>query len=71
MDRNYSISTMAGEAAEAKSSRRLDITIKENIDEQIVNAEKRLEDLKAVRERLNASGLMDTRIDDLQQAMRW
>lgn len=53
------------------TARRLDITIKENIDEQIAHAEKRLDDLKAIRDRLSASGLMDTRIDDLQQAMRW
>lgn len=48
-----------------------DITIRQNIDEQIVMAEKRLSELQAIRDRLNASGLMDTRIADLQQAMQW
>lgn len=48
-----------------------DITIRQNIDEQIVMAEKRLAELQAIRDRLKASGLMDTRIADLQQAMQW
>lgn len=61
----------SGSIAGMDKKRNPDLTIRQNIDEQIVYAEKRLAELNGIRDRLNASGLMDTRIDDLQQAMRW
>lgn len=53
------------------SQRRLEVTLGENIDEQINMAQKRLDDLKASKERLKKTGLLDSRIDDLQVAMRY
>jgi len=52
-------------------SRRPDLTLRQNIDQQIEQAEKRVSDLKDIKMRLEASNLLDTRIDDLQSAMRW
>jgi len=52
-------------------TRNPDVTIGQNIDAQIVMAEKRLDELKKIKERLESTGLMDTRIDDLRQAMNW
>lgn len=52
-------------------SRKLDITLRENIDGQIVQAEKRLQELKDAKARLEASAIIDMRIDDIQAAMRW
>lgn len=45
-------------------------TLRENIDAQTAALEKRLEELKATKERMEKSGILDMRIDDLQQAMR-
>jgi hypothetical protein len=51
--------------------RRPDITLRENLDEQIVQAEKRLAALKEASARLEKSGILDSRIEDIQTAMRW
>jgi hypothetical protein len=51
--------------------RRPDITLRENLDEQIIQAEKRLAGLKEARARLEKSGILDSRIEDIQTAMRW
>lgn len=67
MEDNYP--TQAGEAL--GKSRKLDITLRQNIDAQIEIAEKHVEALKLAKSRLETSGILDTRIDDLQQAMRW
>ena len=57
---------------EAQSKqRRLDITLRQNIDAQIELAEKHVTTLKAAKERLETSGILDARIDDIQAAMRW
>jgi hypothetical protein len=61
----------AGQIAKAEQSRKLDITLRENIDTQIVVAEKRVKELQDARSRLEKSGILDTRIDDIQNAMRW
>jgi len=53
------------------SRRRLDVTLRQNIDEQIAQQEKRLQDLKDAKARLEASPIIDMRIDDIQAAMRW
>lgn len=59
----------AGGACEVM--RRPDITLRQNLDDQIVQAEKRLNELKAARGRLEQSGILDSRIEDIQTAMRW
>lgn len=66
MGRNYP--TEAGKAA---LQRRPDITLRQNLDDQITMAEKHLQGLKDARARLEASGILDSRIEDIQQAMRW
>jgi hypothetical protein len=66
MEKRYP-STLAGEA---EMTRRLDITLRQNLDEQIVIAEKRVAELKVTKERLEKSGILDSRIDDIYQAMR-
>lgn len=65
--RNYPMS----QAEKAVSARRIDITLRQNIDEQISHAEARLQELKDAKARLEASAIIDMRIDDIQAAMRW
>jgi prefoldin subunit 5 len=66
IERNYPISAEA-----ACKARRLDITIQENIDEQISNLEARVKELKETRERLASTGLLAARIEDLRKAMQY
>ena len=49
--------------------RRLDITIGENLDERIMRAERNLQELKDTKARIEATGLLTARIDDLRRAM--
>lgn len=49
--------------------RRLDITIGENLNERIVMAEKHLQELKDTKSRIESTGLLTARIDDLRRAM--
>ena len=49
--------------------RRDDITIGENLDERIMRAERNLQELKDTKERIEATGLLTARIDDLRRAM--
>lgn len=51
------------------NSRRADITIGENLDERIMWAEKNLQELKDTKARIEATGLLTARIDDLRRAM--
>lgn len=51
-------------------ARRTDITLRQNIEAQIAEAEERVETLKATRDRLEKSGILDARIDDITRAMR-
>ena len=53
------------------SARRLDITLRQNIDEKIKQAEATVETLKATKDRMEKSGILDMRIDDIQRATRW
>lgn len=53
------------------NTRRRDITLRKNIDAQIEQAQERLAELQQTRERLEESNLLDTRIDDLERAMRF
>jgi hypothetical protein len=63
--------------AQAKSEmagslmRRPDCTLRQNLEDQIVQAEKRLQALREARDRLEKSGILDSRIEDIQTAMRW
>ena len=59
------------ESGQVIGKRRPDLTLRQNIDGQIELAKKRVEELEAIRERIEKTGLLDSRIDDLQQAMRW
>lgn len=60
----------AGEAT-ALSARRPDTTLRQNLENQIVQAEKRLKALQEAKERLEKTGILDSRIEDIHQAMRW
>ena len=55
----------------AVQARRLDITLRQNIDERIAEAEARATALREAKARMEAGGLLDQRIDDIQEAMRW
>ena len=55
----------------AIQARRLDITLRENIDERIKEAQARVAALEATKTRMEVSGILDMRIDDIQEAMRW
>jgi hypothetical protein len=61
----------AGTKVEGPRMRPVDTTLRKNIDQRIEDAQKEVEKLTAIKARLEASGLLDTRIDDLTQAMRW
>ncbi len=52
-------------------TRRRDVTLRQNLDDQIEMAKQRLEELEAARARLDGMKILDARIDDLQQAMSW
>lgn len=54
-----------------QQARRLDVTLRQNIDDQIAQAEQRVEELRAAKSRMEASHILDMRIDDIQSAMRW
>lgn len=51
--------------------RRLDITLRQNIDERIKQAHAVVAELEATKERMEKSGILDMRIDDIQRAMRF
>ena len=69
IESDYPMEAQAGIAK--MESRRLDITLRQNIDEKIKQAEATVELLKATRDRMEKSGILDVRIDDVQRAMRW
>ena len=66
-EKNYPVESGIG----TQQARRLDITMRQNIDAQIKQAEDRVAELKATKERLEASNMLDVRIDDIQRAMRF
>lgn len=61
----------AQNAAGSIEARKLDITLRQNIDQKIAQTKAKLAELEETKDRLSASGLLDTRIDDIQRAMRW
>lgn len=69
IERNYP--TASDKIASEVQKRRIDITLRQNIDEQIAAAERHVADLKAAKERMEMSNILDMRIDDIQAAMRW
>lgn len=62
------IAMMAGGSV---SARRLDITLRQNIDERIAEAQAAVKLLEETKDRMEKSGILDMRIDDIQRAMRW
>ena len=53
------------------STRRLDITLRQNIDERIKQAQANVAELEATKERMEKSGILDMRIDDIHRAMQF
>lgn len=53
------------------SGRRLDITLRQNIDDRIKQAQANVAELEATKTRMEKSGILDMRIDDIQRAMRF
>lgn len=51
--------------------RRLESTLRQNIDEQIAQLQAQIKQLEETRDRLQPSGILDSRIDDIQRAMRF
>ncbi len=70
MYENYPTKTADAGAGQI-STRRPDITLRQNIDAQIEQAQKHVEALEAAKQRMESSGILDMRIDDIQSAMRW
>lgn len=63
---NYALETkMIGNA------RRIDITLRQNIDERIKQARGLVAELEATKERMEKSGILDMRIDDIRRAMQF
>ena len=53
------------------ATRRLDITLRQNIDERIKQANAHVAELEATKERMEKSGILDMRIDDIRRAMQF
>lgn len=53
------------------SQRRLEVTLRENLDQRIKEAQERVIALETAKSRLEKSGILDMRIDDIHQAMRF
>jgi len=53
------------------AGRRLDITLRQNIDERIKQAQAHVKELEDTKTRMEKSGILDMRIDDIQRAMRF
>lgn len=68
---NPSAAAKQAMSAQVIGNRRPEVTLGENLDVQIQHAEQRLESLRATKDRLAKTGLLDSRIADLQQAMSW
>lgn len=73
MNENYPDAAPAQYAGEAKmiSARRMDITLRQNIDERIKQAQNVVRELEETKLRMESSGILDMRIDDIQRAMRF
>ena len=51
--------------------RKLDITLRQNIDERIKQAQAHVAELEATKTRMETSGILDMRIDDIRRAMQF
>lgn len=60
-----------GQLAKMGGTRRLDITLRQNIDERIKQAQAHCAELEATKTRMEASGILDMRIDDIRRAMQF
>lgn len=60
-------------AGEAKmlQARRMDITLRQNIDQRIKQAQAAVAELEATKDRMEKSGILDMRIDDIRRAMQF
>jgi N-formylglutamate amidohydrolase len=67
---NYAIAEKQA-AGQLIGGRRPDITIGENIDARIADAQARLDELIATKERMAESGLLNVRIDDLNRSISY
>ena len=52
-------------------ARRMDITLRQNIDERIKQAQAGVAELEATKGRMEKSGILDMRIDDIRRAMKF
>ena len=68
MQANYALGQIGG-AAGVQTAPRTDVTLRENLEAQIQRAEEQVKRLKEARDRLEKSGVLDSRIDDLQMSM--
>jgi hypothetical protein len=59
------------ESAMIAHQRRLECTLRQNIDEQIAQAKAAVATLEQTKDRMEKSGILDMRIDDIQRAMRF
>ena len=76
MDEQYAKEAMpVGYAANALGgqihTRRLDITLRQNIDERIKQATAAVKELEETKDRMEKSGILDMRIDDIRRAMQF
>jgi len=60
-----------GAAGQLMAKRKPDLTLRQNIDAQIAQTQAHLDSLVATKERMEKSGIIDMRIEDLQTAMRF
>lgn len=68
---NYPMQYLTKAEVQDGVDNRMKRTVRENLDAQIKALEVRLEELKETKSRMETSGVIDMRIDDLQQAMRF
>ena len=59
------------DAKQVEGARRLDITLRQNIDERIKQAQAAVAELEATKDRMAKSGILDMRIDDIRRAMQF
>lgn len=75
MDEQYAAQEQTGMAIGGMNKianvRRLDITLRQNIDERIKQAQSHVAELEATKTRMEASGILDMRIDDIRRAMQF
>ena len=75
MNEQYATAMQAQEAVGGMlvpgQQRRLDITLRQNIDQRIAEAQANVKTLEETKARMEKSGILDMRIDDIQRAMRW